>query len=526
MFDYKKIFILSKKLLNRLVINKIMIDYIGYIKNKNKNKNKNYLVVDYVSSFAVIVTYMHIFLESKKISKIYFTKTENFSKFDRLGILNIKFDFIYKNIMKHLGLKKWQLYKLNENEIDNIFNKLNAKDKLLNLYIQNIKVGDLIYNTYIRWSGEPTISLNSKLLRKIIYEAYQVYYYAIDCFKNINIDEFKYIAGDTAYIYSGITARVAIDFGIKTYSIVETEGLSIVELKSPYYYRNHRYDNYLYEFSIFNKKKQAVSIAKSSYELKMFFNGLNTYSYMKKSSYSNLEDKDILENEIKKYFQEKKVVLIMLHDFMDSPHLYKSMVYPDFYEWIISTLDYLKSKNIKAIIKPHPNGLPENKSIVDKLKSKYPYFYFLEDNTSNKTLLNIGIDFMITVYGSAGYEFAYHNVPVISAGDNPHISFNFVKTCLTENNYFSTIDKFINKKYYNIDKQEIHQFYYMHYLRKTKINLISPIYPTEEFINYINDEISDSYIIREKYAKTTDILYLDMQINRYDDKTVSDVLNV
>ena len=84
----------------------------------------------------------------------------------------------------------------------------------------------------------------------------------------------------------------------------------------------------------------------------------------------------------------KKKVVIFLHCFFDSPHVYRNMLYSDFYEWIGDTLkvasEVSKQGKIDFYVKPHPNGIEGNDEIVEQLKVQFPAIHFINKNVSNK----------------------------------------------------------------------------------------------------------------------------------------------
>ena len=143
------------------------------------------------------------------------------------------------------------------------------------------------------------------------------------------------------------------------------------------------------------------------------------------------------------------------------------MIFPDFYEWadfVLSTLDLSK---VDLVVKPHPNGKPGNGKVVSELKKKYPSVNFVDKRTSNKQFMSENVDVLLTVYGSVASEFAYHGVTVVTAGDNPTISFDF---CLHAKNREEYADylKNIDRLSIDINKERIEQFFYMHHLHTGK----------------------------------------------------------
>ena len=119
--------------------------------------------------------------------------------------------------------------------------------------------------------------------------------------------------------------------------------------------------------------------------------------------------------------------------------------------------------NVDFVVKPHPNAQPLNNEIIKDLKNKYPHIRFLDKNTSNKKIILEGIDLLLTVYGTVGHEFAYHGVKVLMAGDNPTAAYDFSMIPSTRERYEYYLMN-IDKIELTIDKEDIEEFFYMHYL--------------------------------------------------------------
>ena len=77
-------------------------------------------------------------------------------------------------------------------------------------------------------------------------------------------------------------------------------------------------------------------------------------------------------------------------------------------------------------IKTHPDFLPGNLEIINELKKYFKNIKILPSNTSHHNIINSGIDFVLTVNGSVGIEYAYNKIPVINASiNNPNINYNY-----------------------------------------------------------------------------------------------------
>ena len=109
------------------------------------------------------------------------------------------------------------------------------------------------------------------------------------------------------------------------------------------------------------------------------------------------------------------------------------MFFNDFYEW----LDFLGKMSEKTeyqwYLKNRPNHpgkftkyQPFTEKIIKDVCKKYKNIILLPNDYSHHQIIDEGINFVLTCYGSVGIEYAYFKIPVINASkNNPHINYNF-----------------------------------------------------------------------------------------------------
>jgi hypothetical protein len=179
-------------------------------------------------------------------------------------------------------------------------------------------------------------------------------------------------------------------------------------------------------------------------------------AYMKKSAYT--ESEDTVPN-------VSGAVVIFLHDFFDSPHVYRELVFPDFWEWACFTIDTLKEANVPIFVKPHPNQVSLSGNVLSDLKLRYPDVSIIPSSVTNKQLAEAGLACGVTVYGTVAHELAYLGVPTIACAHHPHVSFNFCRTARSRDEYAEYLRSYAKP---GIDKLNMRResliFYYMHNL--------------------------------------------------------------
>jgi hypothetical protein len=334
-----------------------------------------------------------------------------------------------------------------------------TKKQILDIKYQNIRLGELIYDTYLRFRSQYTMNLSDPCLNEIIE-------YSKNMVNMWNSELEKYpiktlLLPYTAYIHWGIPAYVSLQKNIEvltygSYSYV----LSSLSSEHPYHSKN--FHVYRKNFSKVKNPVQKKKLALDNLD-KRLTGGIDPgTSYMKKSAFEADNSEKFLPN-------NSKWCVVFLHCFFDSPHIYGESLFPDFYEWIIHILSKAKElPHQDYYFKEHPNALPENKKIVQAIKEKFSKFsniIFLSADLSNKQIIEKKPFAIFTVYGTVAHEFASLGIPVIVAGANPQSYYGFIhkpESIKEFDHYirnFSTIG--LPESY---DKEEIYEFFYMHYL--------------------------------------------------------------
>ena len=158
-------------------------------------------------------------------------------------------------------------------------------------------------------------------------------------------------------------------------------------------------------------------------------------------------------------------VVIFLPNFFECQREWGKIIFNDFYEWIIFTLDYFNKTKLKVAIKPHPNIYsihPENKKLIEFLKKNYNEHIWLDAKFPNKIIFN-KTKLAISPWGSVLWELAYFNIPNISIGENPGKKFNLSFNPKNIQEYINLIKNY--KKLKNaVSKKTIYEFVYVYML--------------------------------------------------------------
>lgn len=456
---------------------------INYKKKMKKYKFKNASTSSNIILAPVIYDYGNMLIVFKLLKKItdeenlkakyFYTSTSIDDTF--IGYSNLK--YIFKRL---LSINKFTLNKIrkinhikkNDIIISNYFpfnfnHKIKidftSKKEVLNLSYGNIKIGDLIYDHYLRFRGEATIDLNDKYLQNLV-EYAKILTDKWNFFLEKNSVKVLLLPY-TSYLHWGIATRVALEKKITVFTYGSNNYIiNKVSIKYPFHTKNfHEYINY---FDLIVEKESKIEVSEKQLQDRLAGKYDKSTSYMLHSAYGENIEKVSIE-------LGKKFSIIFLHCFFDSPHIYGDGLFVDFFEWVDYTLTVAsENENINFYIKPHPNGLKENKKVVDFFRNKFKDFrniIFLSSHISNKQLIEKNPSAVFTYYGTVAHEFAYMRIPVITAGDNPHNEFNFLynpKTIEEFRYYLLNVGSYeLPEKY---ERCDINKFYYMHYLYYNK----------------------------------------------------------
>jgi hypothetical protein len=334
-----------------------------------------------------------------------------------------------------------------------IWRNLESKESLIELTVAGIKIGDLIYDTYLRFKPNVTVDIRNFYLCVVIWQALRdlraanAYMFAVK--------PQMFITNYSCYVQHGVAARVALSAGVRVITFgnyqkfyKEIRPMDLVHTQFP--------DDYRSGFAQLANWSGKLEEASAALAARVAGKLDAATAYMQRSAYAGKAD---LPEGI------SGSAILFLHDFFDSPHCYRWMIFPDFWEWATYTLNLARREGIKVFVKPHPNQIATSKSIVRKLMKDYSEVAWLSSDTSNAQLAEAGAACAITVHGTVAHEMAYLGIPSISAGHNPHVSFAFSNTARSRDEYSRLICNYRNlSRDPERLRREASEFYYMHNL--------------------------------------------------------------
>jgi hypothetical protein len=380
---------------------------------------------------------------SSSFSNLLFYKWQSLYK--SVGVKKIiKIHDCYDNSDKNRILLKTQ----------NIINKIKKNNDILNIRINNIFCGDLIYDTYIRYRTKPTVDINDNFLSYIIYK----FFIHANILKNIQ-KKYKiwaYFSSYSSYISHGLPIRIFIKKKVHTYSCGSMFSY-FKKLNNKRYLHSEDALNFKKIFNSLKNKKNKINLARKEMKNKFLGVAVSSNQYLKINTY-NTKNKIKFDKKLNNLYG-----VVFLHDFFDAPHDQDKLIFSDFFEWTIYTIELIKKNNLRIAIKPHPNSITKSINIENELIKKYPEITWIDRKISNLQIFKLNnFKFGISANGSVLYELPYFNKIGISAGTNPTSAFSFNRNPKSVKEYKKFIFQCHNKKkIYNLkNRDELFSMYY------------------------------------------------------------------
>jgi hypothetical protein len=338
-----------------------------------------------------------------------------------------------------------------------IWRELRNKKQLADLKLRDILVGDLILDSYLRFRPSPVVNIKDWYLLVTIHQAYREINKAFRFFKTFRPK--IHLTSYTTYIQHGVASRVALSLGVRVVAFGNYQDLSkTITPDSMGHARN--FSLYAQDFEKLDGKAAKLELAGNNIRKRLDGAIDNAIGYMKSSAYA-IKTTDVPD--------VRGAVVMFLHDFYDSNHVYDWMVFEDLWEWICFTVEHCEKAGIPLIVKPHPNQLAGSESDFSKLQKLYPNMRMISPDVTNRQLADAGMACAITVRGSVASEMAYMGIPSISAGNNPHVSFDTFFTPRTPEEYAKLLDNYRELPCNPARmKEQACAFYYMHNLNQTE----------------------------------------------------------
>ena len=447
--------------------------YINHNKNifnQSKINTKDFILVDQFNFYPSLIPLSHFIerLQNKFNSNIYIYEINMDKGFLRKvkNFLKDIYKYGYLNIYKSFGCRNkfYNKYDVSiileaKNKLKEIYPKIAEKGDVLNIEIENIYIGDLLYDSFLVKENKPTIDVNSNEFKSFCFDFLKLFFFWNNYFKK-NYKNMKATIVSHDVYYHALPLRFALKFKIPCYHVAQRNIYCFdnkkIRKKTAYEEFPINFNNLADEV----KKKgllEAEKLIYNKFKGNLTFdsmNVINQYQYKKE----NRKEITSLKN--------KNNILVATHCFTDAVHAYGESLFPDFYEWLMFLGHKSKKTNYKWLLKAHPSQYKNNYDFLKFFENKFENFILIPNDVSNLVLID-KIFSVLTVYGSVGHEYPLFDIPVINASiNNPHSAYKFNFHAKTIEEYSELIDKVdILKVSANDHKKSIFEYYYLNYLR-------------------------------------------------------------
>lgn len=412
-----------------------------------------------------------------------------------------------KNLFKNLNM----FFKAIFETLKSFFfiKKVGFDNFIKKFYYKDILLGDLIYDSYVRFDKKfinPKIDL--KLLRIIFLSCYKTLK-MYEFFKNYRI-QYLFIHQDCYVNNETIGTRIAYRKNIKVFKFNSSDRIFLTQAK-----KFEIKEGFLPINKYFSKKRFNSEFNFSSKKLSNFlkkrFVGKIKYSYSSARDLTNankLAKYFTKKNFIEKIYKKKKffdkIILFAPHAFADAPHYFGiNFIFRDYYNQFVETIDYIDkngSENILWLVRPHPSSkiYGEENIVRDYLDSKNSNIKFCDHNLINtKNLIDI-CDTVITGRGTIGLEFACYGKKPIIAGSSTYSNFGIAHQCKNKKEYFKLINSFSEIE---LSKNQV-------IFARKLLYYIETLYPLK------TNNIDNNLIFNDKKKSITNLLNLKFDKNK------------
>ena len=459
---------IKKFILDNIIYRKYQIKYLDHLhkvfKKDNSQNKKNLILLELYPSWISIIsfTYLTFVLSRKYNAKTILYLPIRPSKFKIFYYKFLKkFNFSYLKIESFYSNEKLLIPDLDKaSRCKSYFakiKKIKNKSDILKIKFEGILIGDLIYDGYLKKHETYTIEINSKRFREYFFYFCKLFAFWFEYIKKNNV---KSVIISHPVYENAIPLRISYNCGNKDSF---SSGIHFTYRHSKKYpYIEYDVKNNFNKLSIFKKKKALILSAKN---LNRKFKGLKTMDTL-------LGERIPITQKIKKgkNYLLNNNILIAIHSFSDAPHVFGNTVFADNYEWLrFLAKESKKNNKYNWLLKVHPIFYDKEISIVNNILKEYPHIKILPKFATHQELIKKGIRFVLTVYGSVAYEYAYFGIPSILATKNhPYKKYNFVKDAGTINEYKKLLANLENLKF-TFSKKEILEYYFIRFVRVNRL---------------------------------------------------------
>jgi hypothetical protein len=333
-------------------------------------------------------------------------------------------------------------------------------DNFVNYEKDGVKIGKIVYEHYIRFTGQPYLYRFNFKINYFLFRALEYHAYSKELFKKNNI---KYvIISEKQFIPSGIIFQNALLNKSKIIARLKgpsNVGLRLYDNKNEFYKSRYHFSKDILEYTYKNHLKTCV--INSNKILKARFSCSNS------KKFEDIKDVKLAFKSKKKFtkktlceklgWDEKKPIAIIFDQhYLDGIFDCNRWYFKDHLDWIRSTFTEIKKiKNVNWLIKPHPldpyeihsatTGTEEEfKKIIGNIEN----IKIFPNNYSAEFLPKIA-SAILTGSGTPGIEYPCFGIPCILSNESHYSGNGFTIEPKTRGEYFKYLNNINSLKKLN-----------------------------------------------------------------------------
>ena len=375
-----------------------------------------------------------------------------------------------------------------------------------NFKLYDVHIGDLIYDFYIRYNHE---YLNPNIFSLKFFKILAGSFYKINFINMCCLIYKPKIIITTSRGYTSI-GNLLLRYGVKK---------KILTIFTAYNF-NYMYKSYSEVFgSVYRVTKDKIDYCEKNISKKKIENfakqrlvgkkhGSYTNNKTLKKVYNKHVDTKFLSILKKAKNSKKKIIVFALHCFSDTPHASGRMIFNDYFDQFISTIEFIKNigdSNLFWVVKPHPGrgNYGENGIIEKYLKNiNLENLVLCSEKFGNQRLFKF-TDYLITTRSTIAVEFACHGKKSILGGDAPYYLKSLFLKPANKEKYFNII-KNIENIDLSLNSKEISLAKKLLYILEFKTNVALPdskFLPNPIKYPEINTEKNYTKILKKNFKK-------------------------
>lgn len=328
------------------------------------------------------------------------------------------------------------------------------------LQYRGIRIGDLVYDQYLRASEKPTIDFSDHLL---VLKLAQSLAYVDELSEYFDRNSVIAVCVSHTVYHLAIPSRIAVARGVNAYQVTGEHVYRMSKFESHAY---ADFKTYKSEFNGLDKELQNSGTREAESRLTRRFLGEVGVDM----AYSSTSAFTKVDNAFQLPGKSSINILVAVHDFFDSPHAIGDNLFPDYMEWLEFLAKVSEDTNYSWYLKTHPLVQGQGQKILSDFISRHKEFKLLPADTSHHTLIASGINVALTVFGTIASEYAYLGKVVINASLNhPHVAFDFSLSPKSVSEYEELLLKLPETlRQFQPKREQVLEFYFMHHIYKEK----------------------------------------------------------